>query len=146
MSIRGPSLSGNLTPGIDEACFTQSGSQTTETMTRGEFIIGDTKSPPQTIICSERMSAGKSRREDPIMIIVATRTEKIVTSPRCSLIGRLSPQNDQVQIEYQNRKYNILLCGEGTYCLLPGKNMPRLVKVVDSSDYSQDRFFTPLHL
>lgn len=83
------------------------------------------------------------------MEIVATKFGKIATTTHCHLTGRLSPRNDEVRIDYKGRKFNILLCGDGTYYLLPGTNGPQLLKL-EGSDPStgglESRYFTPLLL
>jgi len=126
MSINGPVRAGNQTPNFDD--------------------YGSIGARPETIFCSGNIESDRIPHEV-LMVIVASKLAKIAKTTHCHVTGRLSPGNDEVPNDYKGRKFNILLCGEGTFYLLPGTNRPQLLKLKESDPSTgglESRYFSPL--
>jgi hypothetical protein len=85
-----------------------------------EFI--DIPTPQTTnIFCSKTRAGEGIPQNEIVMTILACKCRKIATESGCILQGRLSPTNDQIEILYNDKKYNIILCGDGFYYLVNDK-------------------------
>jgi hypothetical protein len=116
-----------------------------------EFI--DIPRPPTPkIFTSTRIDGNLIPQHQVIMTLVSCKCQKLAMESKCFLRDRLSPTNEEIKINYKGKKFNILLCGEGTYYLVDDKinkklNLFKEVKTLTLPCCSfQGIYFTPVFL